>query len=94
MPEYKRAVQAAARMVVTRAGRPANRPAAMAVVYRFGSATVFREGNVMSFLRKFMLGLLVACALMAAPSAGVASTAHPAAAPGGDSPCPPVACHR
>jgi hypothetical protein len=67
-------------MAVTRAGRPVNRPAAMAVVYRFGSAAVSREGNVMSFLLKFMPGLLVACALIAAPSAGAASTAHPAAA--------------
>lgn len=38
----------------------------------------------MSFLRKFMLGLLVACALIAVslPLAGLASSAaHPAAAP-------------
>jgi hypothetical protein len=35
---------------------------------------------MMSFLRKFMPGLLVACALIAAPSAGLASTAHPGGA--------------
>lgn len=34
----------------------------------------------MYFLRKFMPGLLVACALIAAPSAGLASAAHPALA--------------
>jgi hypothetical protein len=46
------------------------------MAYRFGSVAVFRERNMMSFLRKFTLGLLVACALIAVPPADLASAAH------------------
>lgn len=68
------------RIAVPRTGRPANRPAATAVAYLFGSLSVFWERKMMSFLRKFTLGLLVVCTLMALPLAGLASTAHTAVA--------------
>lgn len=48
-----------------------------AVIYRRSWRIRLQEGNTMSFLRKSTLASLAAAALVAAPSAAVASTAQP-----------------